>query len=527
MATQRERTTPKRPVFISHAHKDSRLAARFVDLLVNGIGVSRRKCFASSLPLCKIPNGYDEHGYLKECLTSSTVRIALVTPNFLQSENCNAELGYMWATRENPDIEFIPLTFKVSPRTDDRPWYLRDTKLAILNDDSNLTELRTTIRQRLHIRSTPARVWRTELDSFTAAVEHMVSDVPESIDYESMGEFMDACEKYSRAIFFNVQVSFDDWFRPELQTHLALQDATTTRWQLDKVINVNDDVYATRRVPLTDLPDYYGTPTARILFLAYERSQLIDKLKHRDREVQNFVDLALIHLFMATPLAVVTVDQLDEILRTSPDADHADDLDFTNKSKNARYASVLNLPSARKLDANKRTRLRLIRGKLDAMIMRAEEDPTSGIDFALLMNKRDSDGWQDHQVWIGGVSEDTKDMQYLPVTDETKRDTLYRFAKRIEHTVFRPLTEDEVQKHPDLSYLLYKNALGANQKHKYARRLLAHRSPCFKVFHQVGKDPRLRHQFARTMKLVLPAYCPLHILSAIGAWREVFHLFQE
>lgn len=517
----------KRMVFISHAHKDVRLAARFVDLLERGMGLPRTRCFASSLPLAKIPKGYDRHGFLKQCLTTSSVHIALVTPNFLRSADCNAELGYMWANRATSNVTFIPFVLKVSTRSEDLPWYLRDTELADLKDADELNALRDII---VRLAGTGAAVgtteWNRECQQFTSAADALIADVPESIDYASMGLFIDACERFPRVLFFNVQVSFDDWFRPELQTHLALQDATTTWWQLDRVVDVNSDTNATRIVPHAELPDYYGTPTARVLFVTYERRELVKKLKDGDKDVQNFVDLALIHLFMATPLAVIAVDQLDRIMRSPPADPNRDDLDFTAR-KNGGYQEILHLPSATELDADKRTRLVLLKRKLDEMIMRPGDNPSAGIDFALLMQKRTPDG-QPYEIWTGGITEDTKDMQYRQVIDAARRHTLYHFGKRIEHTVFRPLKEAQVEESPLLMSLLNPSADTEHERHKLARRLLAHRHPCFKVFHEASRDPQLRFRFARAMKLVWPDYCPLHIISeAGGMWRGVFDLSGE
>jgi len=288
-------------------------------------------------------------------------------------------------------------------------------------------------------------------------------------------------------------------------------------------VDVKSRTYATHRIPHRDLPKYYGTPTARVLFVTQTRDELLDKLHKGDPEVDNFIDLALIHLFMATPLAVITVDQLATIMRTPPKHKDRGEIDFVERQ--ADYPGILNLPTPAELATNEENLIPLLRERLDDMIMRPGADNNANIDFALLMQNRDAKGKQAYEVWKGGIKESPKDMEYIKIMGSVKRPVMYEFGKRIEHAVFRPLDEAEVKKTPLLRLLLKADK---HARPTRAERLLANRHPCFKVFHEARRRPSLRYHFARVMKFVWPAHCPLHIISqAGGKWGEIFLLSGE
>jgi hypothetical protein len=431
----------------------------------------------------------------------------------------------MWANHKRTSGAFkqlYPFYFKVQTTPATLPWYLSEVELKHLRNERELSTLKDLIdKLKIAPNRVPTSTWNETCRSFVLDIDGLVADVPDSIDYASMGRFIEACERMPRVLFFNVQVSFDDWFRPELQTHLALQDATTTKWQLDAVVDKESESYATK--PCKTLPHYYGTPTARVLFVTYTKDELIKKLRKGDREVQNFIDLTLIHLFMSTPLAIVTVDQLLAILKSPPPKE--DDINFAETKIS--YSKVLNLPTPEELTYGEERSITILKGKLDQMIMRPGAENDAGIDFALLMKNRGANRRQAHEVWTGSLNR-LNDMEYHKVDDKAKLPIYYRFGKRIEHTVFRPLEEADVEKSSALVSLLKGNPDEPHAVNIRACRLLAKRLPCFKVFHKAHQNPRLRYKFARAMKFVWPEYCPLHIINDSGGrWGSVFSLSEE
>jgi len=125
MSTKKTPTGPSSHavVFVSHAHKDRRLAEHFTKLLTEGIGLDESEnIFCSSLPRMGAQSGDEEVTTLRERLTSAKVFIALVTTNYLGSPDCNAEMGYIWAKRKSLEIPVLLFRFKI-PDDHRRPFY--------------------------------------------------------------------------------------------------------------------------------------------------------------------------------------------------------------------------------------------------------------------------------------------------------------------------------------------------------------------------------------------------------------------
>ncbi len=77
-------------VFVSHADADKQIALPFVDLLKNGIGISGVFCSSSK---GAIPKGQFFVQYILSELLQAGCTISLLSPNYLKSQFCIAELG--------------------------------------------------------------------------------------------------------------------------------------------------------------------------------------------------------------------------------------------------------------------------------------------------------------------------------------------------------------------------------------------------------------------------------------------------
>ncbi len=77
-------------VFVSHADADKQIALPFVDLLKNGIGVADAFCSSSK---GAIPNGQFFVQHILSELHTVDCTISLLSPNYLKSQFCIAELG--------------------------------------------------------------------------------------------------------------------------------------------------------------------------------------------------------------------------------------------------------------------------------------------------------------------------------------------------------------------------------------------------------------------------------------------------
>lgn len=508
MSAKQTNNQVKRKLFISHSHRDDDLADAFKALITDGTELSCKQIYMSSNRWTSTRYGSDERPKLMEALVHARIHVALITPNYLRSETCNAELGYIWASQSMGRPSF-PFKFKL-PRNHVLPWYMQDIKSCRLAYEEDLDDLRDVIVDTFHVKQ-PTSAWNRARRQFLKKVDKLVADIPIGIDYLSMGRFLDACELQNRVLFFNVQVTFQDWFRSELQTHLALQDAACTYYQLQHLIDTTGGAASTIERPT--LPVNFGTPSARVLFVPETWDELAQQLTTDHPRCRSFVDLVLIHLFMSMPLALVTVDQLADLMLL-PGRSDPEQLDFYDDSLD--YERVLNLP--RMMGNTDRECLQKeLKQSLKSMRMLPDDDPPS-IDFALLIEANRS------RVWRGRIrSQGARYLEYVEVGRKRHRETFSRFGRTVDSAVFQSFSH-----HDNLGEWLLHIALPApddqlQEEIHYFHELIATRNPIYKVFHENGTRPRIRKKFCDTMKFVKPLYCPLRLIERAGR-NDIFQL---
>ena len=98
-------------IFISHSAKDQPVSDHLSDLLIQGCNLSNEDVFSGSIENAGIMIGSDFMAWIKDRLKASDIIIQLVTPNYIESKLCMAEMGAAWALdREifpflHPDID--------------------------------------------------------------------------------------------------------------------------------------------------------------------------------------------------------------------------------------------------------------------------------------------------------------------------------------------------------------------------------------------------------------------------------------
>lgn len=83
-------------IFLSHAAVDEKIADSICSLLGDGLGITRKFIFCSSLPGQSIPGGFNFVEHIKVKLCNADVVICLLTQNYIEREFCMAELGACW-----------------------------------------------------------------------------------------------------------------------------------------------------------------------------------------------------------------------------------------------------------------------------------------------------------------------------------------------------------------------------------------------------------------------------------------------
>jgi hypothetical protein len=102
-------------VFLSHAAADKALVDDLKTMLQQGIGVGPTEFFYSSDKGSGIPAGSNFVDYIRGQMQGSTFVVAVITPVYLESEFCLAELGAVWASA---DKDFFPLCVPRVSRAD-------------------------------------------------------------------------------------------------------------------------------------------------------------------------------------------------------------------------------------------------------------------------------------------------------------------------------------------------------------------------------------------------------------------------
>lgn len=84
-------------IFISHASADKPLVDGFVNFIRLGMDISNREIYCITYNKGEIPSGDSFTEHIKENINNAKIVILLITPNFLHSNFCMAELGAAWA----------------------------------------------------------------------------------------------------------------------------------------------------------------------------------------------------------------------------------------------------------------------------------------------------------------------------------------------------------------------------------------------------------------------------------------------
>lgn len=117
-------------VFISHAAADKALVDEVKAMIQEAVGLNPTEIFYSSSAGSGIPAGRDFVGHIREEMRDAGFVVAVITPVYLESKFCLAELGAVWYA---DDKAFFPLCIAVDydeleatllgvqvPRLDDR-----------------------------------------------------------------------------------------------------------------------------------------------------------------------------------------------------------------------------------------------------------------------------------------------------------------------------------------------------------------------------------------------------------------------
>lgn len=140
------------------------------------------------------------------------------------------------------------------------------------------------------------------------------------LDFPTLTPFFESCKKAEFGTFYNVQVTSDEWFAPNMQIHLAVQEgiAQCIRWDLDS--------------PKKNGISQKHMPFRRVSFIASTRHQLESEFENARISAKHLCALMHIHNLMSCPFAIITVDELAKII--------AENYVFFSNEKTARVLGI-------------------------------------------------------------------------------------------------------------------------------------------------------------------------------------------
>lgn len=153
--------TNQKPILISHASDDKALVEKFVDLLVDGIGVRRDDIFCTSLEQMGVPPGENFVSFIKSQIQSPQLVLMVITPTYLRRTFCLCEMGACWAL----SLKGIPLIAEPVSFSD-LGGVVSEVQVTKLSDKSRMTELRDSVVQEMNLEGKFSTVWERKRDEF-------------------------------------------------------------------------------------------------------------------------------------------------------------------------------------------------------------------------------------------------------------------------------------------------------------------------------------------------------------------------
>lgn len=162
-------------IFLSHAAVDAEISDEFCGLLANGLNITRKDVFCSSLPGQNVPGGFDFVNHISAKLAESQTVICLFSKNYLDSQFCLAELGACWIKKKRLiPIVIPPITFSHLKAT------LTLTKGYEINTENGLNSIGQDLCKRTNLAQ-----WGSAANNFLSQINKLIllqSD-PQRVDY--------------------------------------------------------------------------------------------------------------------------------------------------------------------------------------------------------------------------------------------------------------------------------------------------------------------------------------------------------
>jgi hypothetical protein len=139
-------------IFISHAHKDAKLAEALVDFLVTGLELRPKEIRCTSHLESSLPGGAKINFQLRNDIENCRLFLPLITKNAVASQFVSFEIGAAWALK----ARIIPLVYGIKPAS--MPQLLSDLVCTDLAKYDSLLKLGKDLAEAIYIRDRQNRI---------------------------------------------------------------------------------------------------------------------------------------------------------------------------------------------------------------------------------------------------------------------------------------------------------------------------------------------------------------------------------
>lgn len=165
---------PSKPIFISHAAADAKIADVVADILNTAMGINvTDQVFCTSLEGMKIPPGMDFKEFVRGQIQNPKIVLLLISKNYLASQFCLAELGASWAMSHRIIPMLIPPT-----NYDDMKAVLANIHALKIDDRADWNEALQVFKEELEIDPNVNR-WERKRDEQLKRLKPLFKKQPE------------------------------------------------------------------------------------------------------------------------------------------------------------------------------------------------------------------------------------------------------------------------------------------------------------------------------------------------------------
>jgi hypothetical protein len=211
-------------IFISHAEADKSIIDDFYDLFQMGCDLRREEILCTSVDGAGIRTGDDFVDWVHKYIETSNLIVLFITPNYLASRFCVAEMGAAWALQK----EVFPLLLPTVERDVGGVMLGRQTAVV---DESGLDDLRDRIATLHPMAAQGTGRWSIKKEEFLAKFRAKILGLPAPLLVDR-SQLEHEKERTAAAMKMNHQLTEEN---KRLREQIALLESTKDRADVERI----------------------------------------------------------------------------------------------------------------------------------------------------------------------------------------------------------------------------------------------------------------------------------------------------